>query len=204
MARKKKIVEANEVNIADIKYSTDKADVTNIEFENVNIVVRYMLTFEECVRMASDIASSCYNDEGKYTPIAFDLAVGMNILCRYGNFKMSDDLDAQYKIVVDTDIIDKIKEHICIKQLDNIIDSAKKMVEQMCFEHANYAIAKINELSEQINSIANSVKELFEGISQTDLNNIVNAIGANGIDTDKIVESYIKSTENKVENVVGM
>ena len=199
MPRKKKIVEKLRVDGSSlVKVMKDEyGDQTfSVNWHGVDVTVRKTITLAEMLGMVRDIVTSCYDEDQKYLPEVFDFAAAVSLLSRYANIDMPGDIEEQYALVVGTDLYSMIAGEVNQRQLDQILEAARAHIEYINCEHSNFVMSRISELSESLEAVAGRVKDVFDGVNAEDLQNVIKAVGENGIDMDKVVQTYIDKSKN--------
>ena len=121
-------------------------------------------------------------DELGYMPEVKDFAIKSNILTRYANFSVPDNLEHRYQMVYGTDAVDAVCAVIDTTQLQEIVNSINDKIRFLCDSKANLIQERIDAVLETMEQMSNSTKDVFGGLSQNDLAALMSAITEHGLD----------------------
>ena len=197
MAKKIKKVSVNALERVVNEQCTQDTVVNWFDIE-VNIV--NTLSLKDMLSFVNDIVNACFLDDGTYIPEIMDFAIKSGILTRYANFTLPNNTEKQYWLIYNSNVVDMVKEHINLDQLQEIIDSATLKIEHMCDMDFVATKAKLEELYNAFANIGTQFGDIFDNISADDIQKVVEAIGTNGVDEEKIVSAYIENTRNNEDD----
>lgn len=80
----------------------------NIEWHDAQLRVKYALPLKDMLAFVDDVVGSCFHDKLGYMPEVKDFAIKSNILSRYANFTLPDNLEHRYQLVYVTDAVDAV------------------------------------------------------------------------------------------------
>ena len=176
----------------------DKIARTHFQNENViqwheaEVRVKRTLSLTEMLSFVDDVVGSCFHDKMGYMPEVKDFAIKSNILTRYANFSMPDDLEHRYQMVYGTDAVDVVCSAIDTVQLQEIVNSINSKIRFLCDSKANLIQERINSVLETMEEMRDNTKDIFDGLSQEDLKALMGAITEHGLSEQKIVEAYME------------
>ena len=176
----------------------DKIARTHFQNENViqwheaEVRVKRTLSLTEMLSFVDDVVGSCFHDKMGYMPEVKDFAIKSNILTRYANFSMPDDLEHRYQMVYGTDAVDVVCSAIDTVQLQEIVNSINSKIRFLCDSKANLIQECINSVLETMEEMRDNTKDIFDGLSQEDLKALMGAITEHGLSEQKIVEAYME------------
>lgn len=163
-----------------------------IQWHEAEVRVKRTLSLTEMLSFVDNVVGSCFHDELGYMPEVKDFAIKSNILTRYANFSMPDDLEHRYQMVYGTDAVDTVCAAIDTTQLQEIVNSINSKIRFLCDSKANLIQERINSVLDAIEEMRDSTKNIFDGLSQDDLKALMGAITDHGLDEQKIVEAYME------------
>ena len=66
---------------------------------DIEVKMRKNIPFTEMLAFVNDVVSSCFQQKGEYVPEALDFAIKSNIIIRYTNVSLPDNLEHRYEIL---------------------------------------------------------------------------------------------------------
>ncbi len=170
-----------------------------IEWHDAQIRVKYALPLTDMLAFVDDVVGSCFHDKLGYMPEVKDFAIKSNILYRYANFTLPDNLEHRYQLVYVTDAVDAVCAAIDGTQLQEIVNAINSKIRFLCDSKATMVQERINDVLNTMEEMRDNTKSIFEGITQDDLKSLMSAITSSGLDEQKLVHAYIEQTKNKDE-----
>ena len=170
-----------------------------IEWHDAQLRVKYALSLTDMLAFVDDIVGSCFHDKLGYMPEVKDFAIKTNILSRYANFSLPDNLEHRYQLVYMTDAVDAVCAAIDGTQLQEIVSSINSKIRFLCDSKATMIQERINDVLSTMEEMRDNTKSIFDGITQDDLKNLMGAITSNGMDEQKLVQAYIEQAKSKDE-----
>lgn len=163
-----------------------------IQWHEAEVHVKRTLSLTEMLGFVDDVVGSCFHDQAGYMPEVKDFAIKSNILTRYANFSMPDNLEHRYQMVYGTDAVDAVCSAIDTMQLQEIVNSINSKIRFLCDSKANLIQERINSVLETMEEMRDNTKDIFGGLSQDDLKALMGAITEHGLSEEKIVEAYME------------
>lgn len=170
-----------------------------IEWHDAQLRVKYALSLTDMLAFVDDVVGSCFHDKLGYMPEVKDFAIKTNILSRYANFSLPDNLEHRYQLVYMTDAVDAVCAAIDGTQLQEIVNSINSKIRFLCDSKATMIQERINDVLSTMEEMRDNTKSIFDGITQDDLKNLMGAITSNGLDEQKLVQAYIEQAKSKDE-----
>ena len=170
-----------------------------IEWHDAQLRVKYALSLTDMLAFVDDVVGSCFHDKLGYMPEVKDFAIKTNILSRYANFSLPDNLEHRYQLVYMTDAVDAVCAAIDGTQLQEIVNSINSKIRFLCDSKATMIQERINDVLNTMEEMRDNTKSIFDGITQDDLKNLMGAITSNGLDEQKLVQAYIEQAKSKDE-----
>lgn len=163
-----------------------------IQWHEAEVRVKRTLSLTAMLEFVDDVVGSCFHDGMGYMPEVKDFAIKSNILTRYANFSMPDNLEHRYQMVYGTDAVDAVCAVIDTMQLQEIVNSINSKIHFLCDSKANLIQERINSVLETMEEMRDNTKDIFGGLSQDDLKALMSAITEHGLSEQKIVEAYME------------
>ena len=170
-----------------------------LEWHDAQLRVKYALSLTDMLAFVDDVVGSCFHDKLGYMPEVKDFAIKTNILSRYANFSLPDNLEHRYQLVYMTDAVDAVCAAIDGTQLQEIVNSINSKIRFLCDSKATMIQERINDVLNTMEEMRDNTKSIFDGITQDDLKNLMGAITSNGLDEQKLVQAYIEQAKSKDE-----
>ena len=170
-----------------------------IEWHDAQLRVKYALSLTDMLAFVDDVVGSCFHDKLGYMPEVKDFAIKTNILSRYANFSLPDNLEHRYQLVYVTDAVDAVCAAIDGTQLQEIVNSINSKIRFLCDSKATMIQERINDVLSTMEEMRDNTKSIFDGITHDDLKNLMGAITSNGLDGQKLVQAYIEQAKSKDE-----
>lgn len=176
-----------------------------VQWHEAEIHVKHTLSLTEMLSFVDDVAKSCFHDSLGYMPEVKDFAIKSNILIRYANFSLPDNLEHRYRLVYGTDAVDAVCAVIDTVQLQEIVNSINSKIHFLCDSKANLIQERINNMLNIMEEMSDATKDIFGGLSHDDLKAVMGAITDHGLDEQKIVGAYLeqKRSEQAVESAAA-
>lgn len=166
------------------------------EWYGVDVAVKRSLGLDDILAFANDVAASCFGEDGRFIPEVMDFAIKSNILTKYANLNMPENLEHRYDLIYQTNIVDTVCEHINMAQLREVIASINRKIDYLCSVNASTVQQKLNELVAAFEGMQEQTASLFKGVSSDDIGKLIGAISSGGISEEKLVEAYMNHKGN--------
>ena len=171
-----------------------------VDFHGQQLVIKKFLPFSEMIGFVNEVVEGCFSEDGEYLPEIKSFLAEINLISYYSNVRLPDDTKHKYDIINKTSIVPVIQQAIDQDQYRTIMRSIDEKINHRVYTNEQLFNNRLEQAITTINTIVNSVKESFDGITPEDLKNIVGAISENGVDEEKIVKAYLnqsKGTESQ-------
>ena len=80
------------------------------------VVIKHTISIAQMLAFVDNVVSSCFHDEG-YMPEVKDLLIKSNLLTRYANFTLPENLEHRYTLIYNTDAVAMVSKHISISMV---------------------------------------------------------------------------------------
>lgn len=170
-------------------------NVSTEQWHDTEVKIKRSISFTEMMEFVNDVVMSCFQDEGGFVPEVLDFAIKSNILTRYANFSVPDNLEHRYEIIYQTDAVDFVCRNINMGQLNEIVASINRKIDYLCNSNMASINRKMTELVNAMENLQTQTMEVFGGVSADDISKIANAVASGELSGDKIVEAYLNKTK---------
>ncbi len=167
------------------------------EWYGVEVNMRHSITFTEMMEFVDDVVKSCFQRNGVYVPEVMDFAIKSNIISRYTNVSLPDNLEHRYEILYNSDLVDFVCKSINMSQLQEMVTAIKRKLSYMCETNTVAVQNRLNDLISAFEDMQKKTEDIFKDITPEDLNRLVGAIGDAGVSEDKVVEAYLRRTKEQ-------
>lgn len=164
---------ANRISVSQFEKIVKKNEIVKVPFEegsDTNIEIIPTLPLDDMIEFVEVVVESCIDSEsGDYTPQVFDFVVKREILTKYANFNMPQNVAKQYEFIYCSNVIDTVLMHINQLQFREIVTSIEKKIKFM-LDNVNITAAhdlatltnQMTALIQQSDSMIKSVSSLSE------------------------------------------
>lgn len=191
MAKIKKI----SINAMD-KIAKDNHNLTTpVNWNGLEIIVKKFLPLKEMLGFVDSVTKTCFpGDNNNYVPEVKDFAIKSNILERYANFNLPNNLDHRYELIYATDAVDIVLKQVDMQQFNEILKAIDAKVNHIAQANIEAINKQMNELYSAFNTLQTNMENMFSGIDPDNFNALINAFGNGEINESKIVEAYLANT----------
>lgn len=182
------------------KINTADTDGVIKEKDSAQMHVRRIIGFDEFTSAVNSIVNGCFDDDtGEVSYEVVDFIERAEVIERYTDYSLPDDVDAAFSVIYETDVYEQARKNIDEGQLIRLFAAAEAKLEAK-EKRANAAvevaaqevIAKFEELTEQMEG-------LFGGVTPDQVSGMFDALVDGKLDEDKIVEAVMKRDIKKDE-----
>ena len=178
--------------------ATDTMEWHGLEIE-VSRTVPFALAAEIVVRAAN----ACFNADGEYLPENSDFAFRLCVIDAYTNIDLPEEIEAQNRLLYGTDLWGAVIRMISEDQLNLIEYGINRRVKARLDTNRAEFERGVNEVITGLQQLSEQFTGMMDGIEPDDLRRMVQAIGENGIDEEKIVQAVVAEQNKMRDNVVA-
>lgn len=175
-----------------IAKETFNNNVETFEWYGTDIVIKHSIGLSDVLEFVNNVVESCFGESGNFIPEVMDFAIKGNILTKYANLTMPENLEHRYDLIYQTDIVDEVCKRINRAQLQEVISSISKKIDYLCSVNASVVQQKLNELVIAFEGMQKQTASLFDNVSNEDIEKLIGAVSGGSISEEKIVEAYMK------------
>lgn len=193
MAKTKKI----SINAFDKIVKENYTPTTTVEWHGQEIVVKRTLSFKEMMEFVDSVTKTCFTiSTNTYMPEVKDFAVKSNILERYANFTLPNNLDHRYELIYSSDAIETVLNHISHQQFNEIMVSIDAKIKNLAQSNIEAMNKQMNELYAAFANLQTQMEGMFSGVNPDNFNALIGAFGG-GLNEDKLVDAYLAKTKTE-------
>lgn len=194
MARTKKTEIKNTINEIVNKI---QPEMKVIEWNGIPITVRSFLTAAESTKLSYSASDICFTSDETYLPEVYDFAIAITTIDVYTDLKVPELIEDQYKLVTQTDLVEKIIECIDIKQYEKIVKAIEERIDYRIETNINLMRKQAKEIFESANNLYTQIKDVFADINPEEFKGMISAFANGGIDETKIIKAYMDNQSEK-------
>lgn len=168
---------------------------TTAEWCGLEVTLKHSLSFTEVLEFVNDVVMSCFHEKSGFMPEVMDFAIKSNILSKYANFSLPDNLEHRYEIIYNSDAVDFVCQNINIQQLREITASIDRKISHLCNTNVMNIQKQMMELVSAFENMQQKTSDMFANFTPDDLAKIVGAIDEGGLNEEKIVRAYLEQTK---------
>lgn len=162
---------------------------TVVHWNGIDITVKKALSVEETMQFVHNVTDMCFSEDGEYHPEIMDFAIRCEIMTRYANFDLPNDISKRHWMVYASDVVEVIGSHINIEQFSQIRESILRKLSYMCNSDVVATRAKWDEVYTVIKRLEEQFTEMLGGISEENVKTAISALN-DGVDPAAIAQAY--------------
>lgn len=194
MAKTKKI----SINTFDKIVKDTYTPTTTVEWHGQEIIIKRNLSFKEMMEFVDSVTKTCFTlSTNTYMPEVKDFAVKSNILERYANFALPNNLEHRYELIYSSDAVETVLNCVSHQQFNEIMASIDAKINNLAQSNIEAMNKQMNELYTAFANLQAQMEGLFSGVKTDDFNALISAFGNGGLNEDKLVEAYLAKTKSE-------
>lgn len=185
-------------------------DSVVVDFLDFEINVRRTISYAEFCGVVNGVVESCFDrDSGVFLPENRAFATMLAVTATYTDLELPADTEEQYKLLYGGNLYETISAYIDDGQYRDLCMAIKAKIEAI--NNANYVLFKseteraLEAMRKLVGSVEENFNRMFAGLDDGDIRRMVQAIGENGIDEEKIaraVASEMNARREEQEKVI--
>ncbi len=170
-----------------------------------DIKIKKILPLNIMTGFVEAVVDSCIDENsGEYTPQSYDLAIKINTVLYYSNYKLPKELEAQYKILLESDLYDYIVKHINQTQYKEILRAIDRKIKFKldCISYSLTTPAK--QIIDKLNNIIEENQKAFETLDKININELIeNVKNISNLDDKDVAAAILQQSENDVHKDIS-
>lgn len=192
MAKTKKI----SINAFDKIVKETYTPTTTVEWHGQEIVVKRTLSFKEMMEFVDSVTKTCFTiSTNTYMPEVKDFAVKSNILEKYANFTLPNNIEHRYELIYSSDAIETVLNYVSHQQFNEIMASIDAKINNLAQSNIEAMNKQMNELYTAFANLQSQMEGMFAGVNPDNFNALISAFGNGGLDEEKLVDAYLAKTK---------
>lgn len=164
-----------------------------ITWNGMNIAVKRTIGLKDAIAMVDDIVGMSFLEDGTYVPHMTDFAARINVVFRYTDFALPEDIEQQYELIYATSLYLDVARHIDTIQTNDLMLAAERKIDMMCDSNVLAVRHGIEKLLNTLEGLEQKMESTFNGVSGEDVANLAGAVKKDTVDEAKIVEALLKA-----------
>ena len=166
---------------------------TTIEWNGLEIEIKKTIPLQMMLAFENNAADGCFEkDTGRFLPELKDFMIGLCTIIYYTNIGIPQSVDSKYKMVYETDIVDRIAEQVNETQYAELCEAVDRKISYMAASRIEEINRQINGLSDTITELSDKIKSMFDGITEDDVRNVMGAFANGGFSEEKLMKAYLE------------
>lgn len=163
-----------------------------IQWHEAEVRVKRSLPLTDVLAFVDDVVGSCFHEQYGYMPELRDFVIKSNILSRYANFSLPDNLEHRYQMVYCADAVDTVCGVINTTQLQEIVDAIDEKIQFKCNTMVSEIQKRVEQVVSTIEEMSRQTEAVFSGVTKDDMRILMSAVTKSGLDEQKIVKAYME------------
>ena len=192
MSKTKKI----SINAFDKIVKETYTPTTTVEWRGQEIIVKRNLSFKEMMEFVDSVTKTCFTiSTNTYMPEVKDFAVKSNILEKYANFTLPNNIEHRYELIYSSDAIETVLNYVSHQQFNEIMASIDAKINNLAQSNIEAMNKQMNELYTAFANLQSQMEGMFAGVNPDNFNALIGAFGNGGLDEEKLVDAYLAKTK---------
>lgn len=163
--------------------------VAEIDWHGCELRIKRTLGLSEAMSFVDLCAGVCFGDDG-YKPEKLAFAIKTSVVSMYTNISLPENVEKQYDLIYQSDIIPTIMSRINREQYDEIIFAVNAKVRYLADSETAAFNRRIEELFSNLEGIEQRIGGVLSDFSGDDIKAVIKAV-SNGVDEEKLVQAYM-------------
>lgn len=176
------VKKVNRISVAKFEKAVSKDNVVFIPLdgvEDINIEITKSISLQNMIEFVENVAESCVDMEsGEYTPQVRDFAIKRELLTKYANFTMPNNIEKQYEFIYGSNVVDVVLQNINQLQFQEIVSSIDRKVKFMLDCVTSISASNTVKLLNKLDSIAEQNTAMFDSLQGEDIASVFSNINA--------------------------
>lgn len=166
-----------------------------IRWNELDVQIKHSLSFIEMMEFVESVTKTCFTSEtDTYIPEVKDFAIKSNIVDRYTNLSLPNNLEHRYEIIYHTDIIETVTGLVNPQQFNEMMTAIDAKIKNRARINNEQVNKHISDLYFALNNLQTQMEQLFGNIDGTEMSELVKALTNGNVDERKLVDAYLAST----------
>lgn len=176
-------------------------NISTFMWGDVEVSVKRRLSFADVLEFVDDVVKTCFTQKGlTYLPEVKNFAIKSDVLTMYANFTMPSNVEYQYELIYDSGIVSEVIKYIDREQFDEILAAIDDKIDAEIQIGASMLRAQASKLITSISDLEGRFSDIFSGIGEKEMADMISAITDGKFDADKLISAYFDK-KKRAENI---
>lgn len=176
-------------------------NISTFMWGDVEVSVKRRLPFADVLEFVDNVVKTCFTQKDlTYLPEVKNFTIKSNVLTMYANFTMPNNVEYQYELIYDSNIVSEVITYIDREQFDEILAAIDDKIDAEIQIGASMLKAQVSKLITSISDLESRFSDIFSGIGEKEMADIVGAITDGKFDADKLISAYFDQ-KKRAENI---
>lgn len=174
---------------------SDDLEYVNIDHCGYVFMLRHVIGIQDVSEIVWRVVQACFIDDGEYRPEFRDFMLRSEVIDKYTNIMLPDDIHERYDILYRSGIFGTVISNINSDQFDQIMHSIDLKVKYISDSNVSMIESKINEVYESIKDVITKMNATLDGVDNDALVGFINAF-SKGLDEMKLAKALLSESKN--------
>lgn len=176
-------------------------NISTFMWGDVEVSVTRRLPFADVLEFVDDVVKTCFTQKDlTYLPEVKNFTIKSDVLTKYANFTMPSNVEYQYELIYDSDIVSEVIKYIDHEQFDEILAAIDDKIDAEIQIRASMLKAQVSKLITSISDLESRFNDIFSGIGEKEMADMISAITDGKFDADKLISAYFDK-KKRAENI---
>lgn len=164
----------------------DKETVVTVDWHGEQLEIKRRLTLEEVILLTDKVLSDCFVNDVFHAEVK-DFAFNRAAVLLYTNLSLPVNPEKQYELILRTDIMDQIMNHVDPYQYGALQIGIDNRIDALLDTNAEV----VNRQLAKISAALDEAGKLFDGVSSDDMQKLVGAMSGMELDPEALMKAYM-------------
>lgn len=165
-----------------------------------DVTIKRMIGLMDMIAFADNVAECCFMEDGSFHPELKEFLFRCNVLTRYANFSLPENVEHKFELVYGTDAYDFVTQYVDERQL-NMLDAAiYDKLNYLCDTNAAGLEKRMTEAVSAFEALQDKIADLFGGIDSDDMAKIASAMANGQFSEERLVKAYAEQTKKDAKD----
>lgn len=168
-----------------------------------DVTIKRMIGLMDMIAFADNVAECCFMEDGSFHPELKGFLFRCNVLTRYANFSLPENVEHKFELVYGTDAYDFVTQYVDERQL-NMLDAAIcDKLNYLCDTNAAGLEKRMTEAVSAFEALQDKIADLFGGIDSDDMAKIASAMANGQFSEERLVKAYAEQMKKEADHESG-
>lgn len=181
----------------------EKKNIVVMQWHDTDVTIKQTIGLMDMIAFVDNVTECCFMEDGSYHPELREFLFRCNVLTRYANFSLPENVEHKFALVYGTDAYDFVAQHIDERQL-NMLDAAiYEKLTYLCDMNTAGLEQKMYNAVQAFEDLQEKLASLFEGIGPDDMAKIASAMANGQFSEERLVKAYAEQMKKEADHESG-